>query len=133
MAPKTTNKADGYKALKKDLAGATPGRLYLFWGEEVYLREYYLSELKKKLIAGEMEEFNFHAMPGEKLNLQQLRETIDTLPVFSERTMVVVTDCDIYKLNQDARETLTGLLSDLPNTAASSLSTIRWSINRSKA
>ena len=107
--------SDGYKRLKSELSGDGPGRLYLFWGEEVYLREYYLSQLKKKLISEEMEQFNFHALPGEKLNIQELKETLDSLPVFSERTLVVVTDCDIYKLNKDAREKLEELLCDLPD------------------
>ena len=34
------------KELKRALKEGNPGRLYVFHGEETYLREYYLNELK---------------------------------------------------------------------------------------
>ena len=46
--PKTDNPA--MRELKQALRAGTPGNLYLFHGEEAYLREYYLGELKKILL-----------------------------------------------------------------------------------
>ena len=44
-------KKDGYKGglqrLKEDIKAKTPRKLYVFFGEESYLKEYYRDELKK--------------------------------------------------------------------------------------
>ena len=42
---KTPNK--GYQQLKSELTEENIGQVYIFHGEESYLREYYLGELKK--------------------------------------------------------------------------------------
>ena len=47
MAQATPDK--GYQKLKGDLASGEIGQVYIFHGEESYLREYYLGELKKAL------------------------------------------------------------------------------------
>ena len=43
MAEKKTA-AKGYQKFKADLAAGTLGEVYIFCGEESYLREYYLKE-----------------------------------------------------------------------------------------
>ncbi len=52
MPPKQKADTAGYQQLKKDLAGGEPGRLYLFHGEETYLRDHYLGRLKELLLTG---------------------------------------------------------------------------------
>ena len=42
---KTPNK--GYQKLKSDLSAGNIGQVYIFYGEESYLREYYLGEIKR--------------------------------------------------------------------------------------
>ena len=67
MPPKTKPDTSGYQSLKKDLAGGTPGRLYIFHGEETYLRDYYLGKLRELLLSGGMGEFNFHEIASLSL------------------------------------------------------------------
>ena len=57
---KTPNK--GYQKLKSDLSAGNIGQVYIFYGEERYLREYYLGEIKKKLVPAGFEEFNYHRL-----------------------------------------------------------------------
>ena len=59
---KTPNK--GYQKLKSDLSAGNIGQVYIFYGEESYLREYYLGEIKKKLVPAGFEEFNYHRLSG---------------------------------------------------------------------
>lgn len=42
----------GYARLKGDLAQKTPGSFYVLYGEEDYLRRYYLSMLRRQLVDG---------------------------------------------------------------------------------
>ncbi len=113
MANKTTpNK--GYQKLKADLAEGTIGEIYIFHGEESYLREYYLGELKKKLVPAGFEEFNFHKLAGKGLSMQELADAVEAMPMMAERTLVTVTDCDLFKLSDEQRTALLTLLNDFP-------------------
>jgi DNA polymerase-3 subunit delta len=106
-------KADSsaYKKLKKDITEGTIGNLYVFHGEEAYLRDYYLGRMKEKLLPAGLEDFNYHILQGKDFDLKGLAMLIDCFPMMSERTLVVVVDHDLYKGD---REGLAALLGDLP-------------------
>ena len=77
MPPKGKADNSAYQALKKDLAAGTLGSLYVFHGEEAYLRDYYLGQMKKKLLPAGMEEFNLHTMAGRDFDLKKLQELVE--------------------------------------------------------
>ena len=62
MPPKAKPDTAAYQKLKKDIKEGTIGTLYVFHGEEAYLRDFYLGQLKKKLLPAGMEEFNLHTL-----------------------------------------------------------------------
>ena len=111
-APKTN---EAYQKFKADLSAGAVGCAYIFYGEESYLREYYLEELRKKLVPAGFEEFNYHRLEGKDLTVQTLTEMAEAMPMLSERTFIVVTDFDIFKLGEDQREKLIALLEDIPS------------------
>ena len=88
------------------------GTLYVFHGEEAYLRDFYLGQLKKKLLPAGMEEFNLHTLSGKEFDVKTLAQLVDCLPMMSERTLIVVNDYDIYKGDKDA---LAAVLRELPD------------------
>ena len=110
-APKTN---EAYQKFKADLAAGEVGCAYIFYGEESYLREYYLGEVRKKLVPAGFEEFNYHRLEGKDLTVQALTEMAEAMPMLSERTLIVVTDFDIFKLGEEQREKLIALLEDVP-------------------
>ena len=114
MPPKGKPDSAGYQKLKQDLAGGKPGQLYLFHGEETYLRDHYLGRLRELLLAGGMGEFNFHQLPAREMSPHALEEAIDCLPMMAERTLVQVTDFDLYKAGEKDREEYIRILSQLP-------------------
>ena len=111
---KAPRNREALQTLKAALAAGTPGSAYIFHGEESYLREYYLGELRKVLIPPGAETFNFHALEGKDLTVQSLAEIAEAMPMMAERTLIVVTDYDLFKLGEDQREKLMALLEDLP-------------------
>lgn len=100
--------------LKGDLAAGTLGGAYIFYGEESYLREYYLEALRKKLIPAGFEEFNYHRVEGKDVNVQTIAEMAEAMPMLAERTLLVAVDFDIFKLNEEQRDKLIALLEDIP-------------------
>ena len=114
MAVKRKAAGDGgLGQLKEALSSGSLGTVYLFHGEESYLREYYLSEMKNNLVAG-FENFNFHKLEGKGLTVQALTETVEAMPMMAQRTMVQVVDWDLYKLSEEQRTGFIALLEDFP-------------------
>ena len=113
-AKKTSKANEAFQKLKNDLAAGTAGNAYIFYGEETYLREYYLKELRKKLVPAGFEEFNYHTLEGKDLTVQTLAETAEAMPMMAERTLIVVSDFDLFKLNEEQREKLIAFLEDVP-------------------
>ena len=113
-AKKPPKSSEAYQKFKADLSAGTVGCAYIFYGEESYLREYYLGELRKKLVPAGFEEFNYHRLEGKDLTVQALTEMVEAMPMLSERTLIVVTDFDIFKLGEEQREKLIALLEDIP-------------------
>ena len=111
--PKTDNTA--MRELKGQLKSGAPGRLYVFYGEEVYLRDYYVGQLKQALLPAGLEDFNLHTAQGKDCSVAWLEQAVDCLPMMSQRTLILVTDFDLFSLGEKDREHLTALLSDLPD------------------
>ena len=88
--------------------------VYIFHGEETYLREYYLDQLRKKLIPAGFEEFNYHKLSGKNMTVQALNDIVEAFPMMSEKSLVIVTDFDLFKLNEEQRNQMITLLSDFP-------------------
>lgn len=116
MPPKKNVDLAGYQTLKKDLSKeGTPGRLYVFHGEETYLRDYYLGRLKERLLTGGMGEFNLHELSAKEMSPHALEEAVDCLPMMAERTLVLVTDFDLFKAGEKDREAYIGIFNQLPD------------------
>lgn len=115
MPPKTKPDTAGYQKLKQDLSQGKPGQLYILHGEETYLRDYYLGKLKELLLSGGMGAFNLHELRAGETSPRALEEAVDCLPVMGERTLVLVTDYDLYKAGEKDREEYVRVFSQLPD------------------
>ena len=105
-----------YKELRSDLKQGTLKPLYAFWGEERYLLEHYIGEIRKLIPQG-TEEFNHRRFEGKDMSTADLAEALDALPVFSEMTLTEIWDYDFSKASEDARNALYNILSDIPEYA----------------
>ena len=54
------------------------------------------------------------ANPGKGLTVQELTEVTEAMPMMAQHTMVVVTDLDIFRLDEQQRTALMALLADFP-------------------
>lgn len=103
-----------YSELKKAISSNCLKSLYVLWGEETYLKDYYFGEMKKLLLPEGLEEFNHKYFEGKSVDLNALAAAVDALPVFSERTLVEVRDFDFYKAGEDMRNRLEAIIGDIP-------------------
>lgn len=116
MAKKAIKKdgPSGLDILKADCKSGQYGRLYLFYGEEHYLRDHYWKQLRDKVLDGPAGDFNFHRFSQETMDLQQLADAVDALPMMAQHTLILAEDWDLSKLTESDREALVNILSDIP-------------------
>lgn len=113
MPPRKQPDAVGLDKLKRDLSNKNPGRLYVFHGEETYLREHYLGRLRDTVLTGELGEFNRHDLSAKDMSPHALEEAVDCLPMMAERTLILVTDFDLFKSGD--KDAYIRILSSLPD------------------
>jgi len=114
MAKKKTDDVS-FQRLKEDLKNGSLGRCYILHGEEDYLRDYYLEQMVKSLVDESFRAFNYVFLEGEKLDIRELEEAIDSVPMMAERKVVVVRDLDLYAGGEEKRKKLAEILSTLPD------------------
>ena len=113
MAKKKKEPALNYNAEIKKLKEAGPARLYFLWGEEEYLRDSFLRTLRELCGVAEEDGFQVQVFKEPQPDPTALRYAIDTLPFFSERSLIEVRDVDWNKPGDSDR--LIEVLSDIPD------------------
>lgn len=113
MPPRKTDNT-ALKTLKQQLKQGNLGTLYVLHGEEAYLRDFYLGQMKKRLLTAGLEEFNLHTLSGKQATPKTIAQAVDCLPMMSERTVVLVSDYDLFKTSADDRAGLVAQFADLP-------------------
>ena len=115
MAVKKQENPHALQALKQALRENRLERLYFFHGEESFLRNHYLNQMKKQLIDELTESFNYNKLTKENFELRSFADAVESLPMMAEHTFVVVDDIDIFKLPETDREKLIDIFSDIPD------------------
>lgn len=100
--------------LKQNIREKAPGRLYVFFGEETFLLEYYLGSLKKLVLDPLTESFNYHRFNTETFDMTAFAEAVENLPMMAEHTLIQVEDIDLFKMNESDRERMAATLGDIP-------------------
>ena len=116
------------QALKASIKEKNLGNFYIFHGEERFLMQHYMDQLRKLLLDELTESFNYHRLNNENFELQTLADAVENLPMMAEHTLVQVDDIDIFKLSEDMRNKLMEILSDIPDycTVVFTYVTVPW-------
>lgn len=124
--------ANGLQQLKTALKNKTSDRLYIFHGEETFLLNYYLGQLKKLLLDPVTESFNFHRMTSETFDMRAFLEAAENLPMMAEFTLIQIDDIDLFKLPEDERNKMAEVLSDVPPycTIVFTYETVAWKADK---
>ncbi|MGI6123583.1 MAG: DNA polymerase III subunit delta [Acetivibrionales bacterium] len=81
--------------LKEQLKTKTPARIYLFHGNEPFLIDYYVGELKKLILEGDSESLNLSTFENS-IDIDDIIDACDTFPVFAERKLVIVKNSGLF-------------------------------------
>ena len=131
MAKKEMPDNDSLQNLKKAVREKNIGNLYIFHGEETFLKNHYLEQIRRQRTDEITESFNYRKLTGETFTIEDLTEGIEAVPMMAEYTLTVVDDVDIWKLNEGDRTQLGELLSDIPEycTVIFTYETVEWKLD----
>lgn len=100
--------------LRKQIKAGEFKNAYLICGDEDYLKEHYVSQLKDKIVDKTFEFFNFHYFDGKDTDLDDALKDAQMLPVMSEHSLVIIKD---YPFDKAADiKLMQEYLSDCPDT-----------------
>lgn len=110
--------------LKEDLKNNKIRTLYLFYGPEDYLMKHYANSIEKSLLTEDLKSLNKVVLEG-KVEINKVRDNCETMPIFSDRKVVIVKNSGLFKpakkagdstkKGKPANDDLTLLLQDLPS------------------
>ena len=100
MAKKTKTDNSGFQRLKTALKTGLLGRCYVLYGEEDYIRTLYLKRMQETVLDGPAADFNLHRFDRESLDWEAVATAVETLPMMADRSLVLVTDIDLYKIGR---------------------------------
>lgn len=131
MAKQNTQNAQ-FAELKAAIRGKNLGRLYFFHGEEQFLKDYYLDQMRKKTLDELTWDFNYHRFTQEDFSVQDFSDSVEALPMMAERTFVEVDEIDPFKLAEAEREKMAEVFSDIPDycTVVFTYETVDWKPDR---
>lgn len=78
------------KGLKASLRSGELFKLYLFLGDEQYLKKVYCQKIESKCALGAFASFNYDFYDGEKTSLYDILDRAQTLPMMSEKRCITV-------------------------------------------
>ncbi|MCD7872268.1 MAG: DNA polymerase III subunit delta [Clostridiales bacterium] len=103
------------KQLKQQIKSEDFSNAYFIYGEESYLKEYYVGRLKSKLIGKNFEDFNLHSYNGKKIGISDILKDADLLPMMGGYNLVLVCDYPFDKSSADCG-VIKEYLKDVPQT-----------------
>ena len=125
---KKTEQIDEFGRLKQSIRNRSLDRLYFFHGEETFLLDHYLNEMRKKTVDELTWDFNYHRFNNENFTVQDFADSVEALPMMAEHTFVEVDEIDPFKMNESDRDKMASVFSDIPDycTVVFTYETVEW-------
>ncbi|WHH60436.1 DNA polymerase III subunit delta [Petroclostridium sp. X23] len=85
------------EVFKKRLKDGSLSGIYLFCGQEDFLKDYYINQLRHAAVDETLKDFNYYYFEGKGIDLRQVEDAVESLPVMAERKLLVIKDSEIFK------------------------------------
>ncbi len=109
-------KDDTLLTLKQQLKNGEAGNLYLFYGEESYVKMLYRRQLEELVPEDAFSDFNRITFEGRDATPERLDDALTSFPMMAEKKLVIIKNSGIFKTApEDIKEFWQKRLSDLPD------------------
>ena len=101
-----------YKEFTKDLQGDTLPNVMILWGKETFLSDWAAGAVADRYATEVSRQFDVLEFDGNEADFYRIEEACETLPLFSERKVIVVDDPPSLggRAAADGEESLTGYI-----------------------
>ena len=82
--------------LELDLKKGTYKNIYLFYGEETFLVEKYISRIKSDILSNEQLLTNYNVYDGKVVNLNHVIEVAKTAPFFANKRIIMLSNTTLF-------------------------------------
>lgn len=104
--------------LKQQLSSKAFKNVYLFFGEEDFLKSYYFGMLKKNIVEEDFIDFNYIVFEGPKQDYNEITIALETPPMMAQKKMILVKYSGVFaKANEEAKAFWTVVLKTVPDYA----------------
>ena len=102
------------KELKESVKAPEGG--YFFYGDEDYLKDYYISLIRRAVITDEsVADFNEICLDDENFSPSALEDAVAALPLMSDKKLIKIKLSSYDSLPEKDRKATVEILSDLPS------------------
>lgn len=93
--------AVGEDLLKLNIKERKFSPVYLFYGEEDYMKKHYLERIKKNAVGDALAEFNLHELDGAKSDIDEIIQYAISVPMMNDYVLTVVTDFEFSAVSDE--------------------------------
>ena len=104
----------GNDGLKKALKTGEFESLYLFYGEEEYLKQTYLKQFENKVTTKETAEFNLFVFEGKSWDKEAFLQVVESYPVMQRHKLIIVKNYMPDAVKDEHWQSVEAVLKDLP-------------------
>jgi len=109
-------KEDSFLTLKQQIKDNNIGNLYLFFGEEVFVKDMYLERMKSFVPDGGFADFNYIFLDAKDAISEKVDDALNSFPMMSEKKLVVIKNSGIFKkASEEVKEFWLERLADIPD------------------
>lgn len=100
--------------LNKKISQKEFDNAYFFFGDEEYLKDFYIQKIIKSTVPDGTEAFNLSEYKTSVTH-EELSDTVEQPPVMGDYKVVYLNELNIFKNDAKFRDTLTEILDDIPD------------------
>ena len=100
------------ESLKKAIKEKDFSNLYFLFGTEKFLVKYYTEGILKGVLGEKYTSFNYQRFKADRVDIDQISDSVESLPLMSSKKFVLVEDLDIEKLGNIDQKKLYELIGD---------------------
>jgi len=105
-------------SIKKDVREGAKSKVYLVWGDEEFLRDYYKTALISKVLDKDFADFNFKQYTTKKPDNDEVEGFMSSYPCMSDKKIIYIKDSGLFKkISEDDKKFWSDFLKELPDFA----------------
>lgn len=105
-------------SIKKDIREGCKSKVYLVWGEEEFLKDYYANALITAEVTKDFADFNYKQFSAKKPDNDEIEGFLTSYPFMSDKKVVFIKDSGIFKkINEEDKKFWQKMLEALPDFA----------------